>query len=85
MKGGGLPVDLAVEAVRPEDAVVGHVQVQSYGVLLGGHHLGVLSLHRVDAPDLVAVGDQQVRTLPLKGRINTQEHMSNITQRIRSV
>ena len=59
-----VPVDLAVEAVGPEDAVVGHVHVESHGVLLGGDHLGVLALHRVDAADLVAVGDQQVRTLP---------------------
>ena len=63
-----LPVDLAVEAVAPEDAVVGHVQVQSHSVLLCGHHLAVVPLHQVDAPDLVPVGEQQVRTLPCKQR-----------------
>lgn len=58
--GGAAPVDLAVEAVAPEDAVVGHVQVQSHGVLLRGHHLPVVPLHQVDAADLVAVGEEQV-------------------------
>lgn len=49
-----------MEAVAPEDAVVGHVQVQSYGVLLRGHHLAVVPLDQVDASDLVAVGEEQV-------------------------
>lgn len=60
ISGVSLPVDLAVEAVAPEDAVVGHVQVQSHGVLLRGHHLAVLPLHQVGAADLVAVGEEQV-------------------------
>lgn len=55
-----LPVDLAVETVAPEDPVVGHVQVQSHGVLLRGHHLAVVPLHQVDATDLMAVGEEQV-------------------------
>lgn len=55
-----LPVDLAVEAVAPEDTVVGHVQVQSHGVLLRGHHLAVVPLRQVDASDLMAVGEEQV-------------------------
>lgn len=49
-----------MEAVAPEDAVVGHVQVQSHGVLLRGHHLAVVPLHQVDASDLMAVGEEQV-------------------------
>lgn len=53
-----------MKAITPEDAVVGHVQVQSYSVLLSGHHLAVVPLHQVDASDLVPVGEQQVRTLP---------------------
>lgn len=49
-----------MEAVAPEDAVVGHVQVQSHSVLLRGDHLAVVPLHQVDAADLVAVGEEQV-------------------------
>ncbi|TNN81510.1 hypothetical protein EYF80_008282 [Liparis tanakae] len=33
--------------------------VQSYRVLLGGHHLAVVPLHQVDASDLMPVGEQQ--------------------------
>lgn len=49
-----------METVAPEDAVVGHVQVQSHGVLLRGHHLTVVPLRQVDASDLMAVGEEQV-------------------------
>lgn len=58
------PVDFAIKSVAPENPIVGHVQVQSHCVLLRGDHLTVLPLHQVDAADLVAVGEQQVRTLP---------------------
>lgn len=50
-----------MEAIAPEDAVVGDVQVQSHGVLLRGHHLAVVPLHQVDTSNLVAVGEEQVR------------------------
>lgn len=53
-----------MKAVTPEDTVVGHVQVQSHSVLLGGHHLAVVPLHQVDASDLMPVGEQQVRAFP---------------------
>lgn len=53
-----------MKAITPEDSIVGHVQVQSHSVLLGGHHLAVVPLHQVNAPDLMSVGEQQVRALP---------------------
>ena len=61
---GCLPVDLAVEAVAPEHAVVGHVDVQGHHVLLGGHHLGVVPLYKVHTADLVTVSEEQVGALP---------------------
>lgn len=66
-----------MEAVAPEDAVVGHVQVQSHGVLLRGHHLAVVPLHQVDASDLVAVGEEQVGAFtcsPEEGRALSALH-----------
>lgn len=60
----GLPVDFPVKSITPEDTIVGHIQVQSHSVLLGGHHLAVVPLHQVDASDLMPVGEQQVRALP---------------------
>lgn len=60
-----------MEAITPEDAVVGHVQVQSHGVLLRGHHLAVVPLHQVDAPDLVTVGEQQVGALTCNSQSGT--------------
>lgn len=66
-----------MEAVAPEDAVVGHVQVQSHSVLLRGHHLAVVPLHQVDASDLVAVGEEQVGAFtcsPEEGRALSALH-----------
>lgn len=59
-----VPVDFAMEAVTPEDAVIGHIHVQGHGVLQRGHHLAVVSLHQVDAANLVAVGEEDVRAFP---------------------
>lgn len=56
-----LPEDFPVKAITPEDAVIGHIQVQSHGVFLRGHHLTVIPLHQVDTADLMSVGEQQVR------------------------
>ena len=59
-----LPVDSPVKAIAPENPVIGHVQVQGHCVLLRGHHLAVVPLHRVYASDLMSVGEQEVRAFP---------------------
>lgn len=72
-----------MEAVAPEDAVVGHVQVQSHGVLLRGHHLAVVPLHQVDASDLVAVVEEQVGAFtcsPEEGRALSALHGLEFSQ-----
>lgn len=52
-----LPVNFAVKPITPENTVVGHVQVQSHGVPLCRHHLTIIPLHQVDAPDLMPVSE----------------------------
>lgn len=59
--GLGLPVYLAVIKITPKHFVGGHVHIQRHGVLQRWNHLCVLALQQINAADLVAVGEHQVR------------------------
>lgn len=50
-----------LETVAPEHAVGCHVYIDGHSVLLSGNHLRVVSLHQINAPDLVSVREHQVR------------------------
>ena len=68
-----VPVDVAVEAGAPEQAVIGHVYVKRHSVFLGCQHLAVILLHWVHPTDLMAVGEHQVGRLPCRresGEVN---------------
>lgn len=69
-----------LKTVTPEHAVGCHVYVDGYRVLLSGNHLRVVSLHQVNAPDLVSVREHQVRAFSYIKRIEKHTTDKTMTQ-----
>lgn len=62
----GSPVDCAMETVAPEHTIGSDIHINGHGILLRGNNLRVVSLHKVNATDLMPVSEHQVGTLSCK-------------------